>query len=87
MSSVSREASRTSDVNPSIYVERGIEGLWLLTAALVPLIFVPTNFMMSEAINAYVEVPKTTAFRFLVGLMDYPVDSGMGAQGRAKQAI
>ncbi|MCE2463942.1 MAG: tetratricopeptide repeat protein [Dehalococcoidia bacterium] len=69
MSSVSREASRTSDVNPSIFVERGIEGLWLLTAALVPLIFVPTNFMMSEAINAYVEVPKTTAFRFLVGLM------------------
>ena len=69
MSSVSRGASRTSGVNPSIYVERGIEGLWLLTAALVPLIFVPTDFMLSEAVNAYVEVPKTTAFRFLVGLM------------------
>ena len=69
MSSASREASGTPDVNLSIYVERGIEGLWLLIAALVPLIFVPTNFMMSEAVNAYVEVPKTTAFRFLVGLM------------------
>ena len=69
MSDVSRETSRTSDVNLTTYVERGIEGLWLLIAALVPLIFVPTDFMLSEAVNAYVEVPKTTAFRFLVGLM------------------
>ncbi len=50
-------------------VGRAIEALWLLTAALVPLIFVPTDFMMSEAVNAYVEVPKTTAFRTLVGMM------------------
>ena len=69
MSVVSREASGTSDANLTTYVERGIEGLWLLIAALVPLIFVPTDFMLSEAVNAYVEVPKTTAFRFLVGLM------------------
>ena len=51
------------------YVERSIEALWLITAALVPLIFVPTDYMLSEAVNAYVEVPKTTAFRALVGLM------------------
>ncbi len=69
MSSVSREASNTADVNLTTYVERGIEGLWLLIAALVPLLFVPPGFVLSEAVNAYVEVPKTTAFRFLVGLM------------------
>ena len=51
------------------YVERSLEFLWLLTAAMVPLIFVDKTFMLSEAVNAYVEVPKTTAFRTLVGLM------------------
>ena len=51
------------------YVERTIEGLWLFMAALVPLIFVPTDFMLSEAVNAYVEVPKTTALRTLAGIM------------------
>ncbi len=51
------------------YVERALEFLWLFTAALVPLIFVPTDFMLSEAVNAYVEIPKTTALRTLVGIM------------------
>ncbi|MCE2403893.1 MAG: tetratricopeptide repeat protein [Dehalococcoidia bacterium] len=46
-----------------------LEATWLLTAALVPLIFVPTDFMSSEAVNAYVEVPKTTALRLLAGVM------------------
>lgn len=46
-----------------------LEATWLLTAALVPLIFVPTGFMSSEAVNAYVEVPKTTALRLLAGVM------------------
>ena len=46
-----------------------IEALWLLTAALVPLIFVNQEFMLSEAVNAYVEVPTTTALRTLVGMM------------------
>ena len=35
----------------------------------MPLIFVPTDFMLSEAVNAYVEVPKTTALRTLAGIM------------------
>lgn len=65
--------ARTERLTPypalTTYVERGIEVLWLLTAALVPLIFVPTDFVLSEAVNAYVEVPKTTALRTLVGLM------------------
>lgn len=58
-----REATLTRQV------ERGIEFLWLLTAALIPLIFVTPDFMLSEAVNAYVEVPKTTALRTLAGLM------------------
>ena len=36
---------------------------------LVPLIFTPTDEVLSEAVNAYVEVPKTAALRTLVGLM------------------
>ena len=51
------------------HVERALEALWLLAAVLVPLIFVSKDFMMSEAVNAYVEVPKTTALRTLVGMM------------------
>ena len=68
MAVASREASTTS-AKLTTYVERGMEVLWLLTAAFVPLIFVPTDYMLSEAINAYVEVPKTTALRTLVGMM------------------
>ena len=51
------------------YVERAIEVLWILAAVLVPLIFVPKFSILSEAVNAYVEVPKTTVFRLLVGMM------------------
>ena len=61
--------SATTSATLTIYVQRGLEVLWLLTAAVVPLLFVPKDFMLSEAVNAYVEVPKTTAFRTLVGMM------------------
>ena len=50
-------------------VQMSIEILWLVTAALVPLIFVKPEFMLSEAVNAYVEVPTTTALRTLIGMM------------------
>ena len=40
------------------YVERAIEVLWILAAVLVPLIFVPKFPILSEAVNAYVEVPR-----------------------------
>ena len=66
---VTTRAALTTQDSLAIYVGRGLEYLWLLTAVLVPLIFVPTDFMLSEAVNAYVEVPKTTALRTLVGLM------------------
>ena len=64
----SREAL-TPQATATTYAERGMEVLWLLTAALVPFIFVPTDFMLSEAVNAYVEVPKTTTLRILAGMM------------------
>ena len=68
MASISRVAPATpSNLVP--YVERSLEVLWLFTAALIPLLFVPTDFVLSEAVNAYVEVPKTTALRALAGIM------------------
>ncbi len=51
------------------YVEYGIEALWLATIALVPLIFVPPDYLLSEAVNSYVEIPKTVALRILVAFM------------------
>ena len=59
----------TTSGNLATYVGRALEATWLLTVALVPLIFVPTDFMLSEAVNAYVEVPKTTALRALAGVI------------------
>ena len=35
-----------------------MEGIWLLAAALVPLIFLSQDYAVSEAQIAYVEVPK-----------------------------
>ena len=62
------QAATTSE-SLTIYVRRALEALWLLTAAFAPLIFVPKEFFLSEAVNSYVEVPKTTGFRTLVGMM------------------
>ena len=83
MSAASRVAP-APQANLATYIERSLEFLWLLTAALVPLIFVPTDWMLSEAVNAYVEVPKTTGLRALVGLMtilwilEWVVKGGLG---------
>lgn len=68
MAVASRQAATTS-ATLTLYVERVMEFLWLLTAATVPLIFVPTEWFLSEAVNAYVEVPKTTALRTLAGML------------------
>ena len=51
------------------YVEQAMEVLWLLAALMVPLIFFGREYVLSEAVNAYVEVPKTTTLRILVGMM------------------
>ena len=61
------ETTTRSDL--TTYVRHGMEFLWLLTAIGVPLIFVKQEWMLSEAVNAYVEVPKTTLLRTLVGMM------------------
>ena len=66
---VSSRAAPTTQATLTRYVERGMEVLWLLTAAVVPLIFLDTSWVLSEAVNAYVEVPKTTSLRILAGLM------------------
>ena len=66
---VARTASGPGEVTLTQQVERGMEFLWLLTAAAVPLIFLKPEWILSEAVNAYVEVPKTAALRTLAGLM------------------
>ena len=68
MASVSKEGF-VARSTAAIYIERSMEFLWLLAAVMVPLIFVGKNDMLSEAVNAYVEVPKTTGLRTLVGMM------------------
>ena len=64
-----RTVSGTNDATLTQHVERALEFLWLLTAAAVPLIFMKPEWVLSEAVNAYVEVPKTAALRTLAGLM------------------
>ena len=66
---VARTVSGTNDATLTQHVERALEFLWLLTAAAVPLIFMKPEWVLSEAVNAYVEVPKTAALRTLAGLM------------------
>ena len=66
---VSSRAASTTQATLTNVVERGMEVLWLLTAVVVPLIFLDKDWVLSEAVNAYVEVPKTTLLRILVGLM------------------
>ena len=65
--------AQRAESNPNLtltrYVEYGLEALWLATIALVPLIFVPPGYLLSEAVNSYVEIPKTVALRVLVAFM------------------
>jgi O-antigen ligase len=51
------------------WLNRSIEGLWLLTVVLVPLAFLDRSLIYSEAVIAFVEVPKIALLRTLVGLM------------------
>jgi len=51
------------------WIQRSLEALWLLTVALVPLAFINRDSISSEAVIAYVEVPKITLLRTLVGLI------------------
>lgn len=52
-----------------IWINRCLEGLWLLALGLVPLAFLSPDYVLSEAAISYVEVPKITLLRVLVGIM------------------
>ena len=52
-----------------LWSNRVLEGLWLLTVLLVPIAFFDPDRFLSEAVIAYVEVPKIAILRTLVGLM------------------
>jgi hypothetical protein len=59
------------NINSSVlfWINRFLETVWLLTVVLVPIVFFrPENFL-SEAVIAYLEVPKIALLRTLVGLM------------------
>ena len=60
------DASQTA---PAIWINRGLEVLWLSCVVLVPLAFVDRDYMLSEARIAYLELPKIALLRTLVGLM------------------
>ncbi len=51
------------------WINRGLEGLWLVAAFLVPLMFVSQGYVISEAQISYVELPKVALLRTLAGLM------------------
>ncbi len=64
------------------WINRIQEGLWLLTLFLVPLAFLSPNYILSEAVIAYVEVPKIAVLRTLVGIMTILWLLEWGIQGR-----
>ena len=52
-----------------IWINRTLESLWLLAVVAVPVAFFHQDYVFSEAVIAYVEVPKVAILRTLVGLM------------------
>ena len=51
----------------SLWINRGIEALWLSAIVLVPLAFLDRQYAISEAVIAYVEVPKIALVRTIAG--------------------
>ena len=51
------------------WIGRGLEALWLLAVFLIPLTYVNQDYISSEALIAYVEVPKVALLRLLAGAM------------------
>mgnify|MGYP000359639499 FL=1 len=66
-------SSTTSPVitgEPRVWLDRGMEALWLLAVFLVPLAYLDPDYAKSEAIIGYLEVPKMIALlRVLAGMM------------------
>lgn len=65
-----------------LWIGRCLEGLWLLTVVLVPVAFLDRDYLVSEAVIAYVEVPKVALLRTLAGLMAVLWLIEWGIQGR-----
>ena len=59
----------TSSSTATLWINRGLELLWLLAVVLVPLVFLDRDHIVSELELAYVDVPKTALLRTLVALM------------------
>ena len=59
----------SGDMTVSKWLDWGMEGLWLLTVLLVPLVFLDRDYVKSEAVIGYVEVPKIALLRLLAGMM------------------
>ncbi len=51
------------------WINLGIECIWLLAVLFVPLAFLDRQYAISEAVIAYVEVPKIAMLRTLAGLI------------------
>ena len=65
-------SSTTPSTNASrvqAWLNRAMELLWLLAVFLVPLAFFGQDYAKSEAVIAYVEVPKVALLRTIAGLM------------------
>ena len=52
-----------------VWINRALEFLWLAAVVLVPLAFIDRNYAVSEAVIAYVEVPKIAILRTIAGLV------------------
>ena len=62
----------TSCVSTSMllaWINRALEFLWLAAVVLVPLAFLDREYVVSEAVIAYVEVPKVAILRTVAGLV------------------
>lgn len=61
---------RTGHVEPmTAWLNRGLEALWLLAVVLVPIVYLDRDVVSSEAVIAYVELPKVALLRVLVAVM------------------
>ena len=65
-----------------LWINRCLEFLWLLSVLLVPLAFLPRDMAVSEAVIAYVEIPKVALLRSLAALMGLLWLMEWGLQGR-----
>ena len=64
----SRQAA-AANATINLWINRGLESLWLLMVLLVPLAFLSRDYAMSEAVISNVEVPKVALLRILAALM------------------